>query len=95
MATTNRPKTPHRSTTGISRRRFLSSTTAAVGTAGMAWLAERKPPAYAQARELTALALSLFAPPGDARFGELMQEFAKQAGCKERFDTIAVVQVPP
>ena len=95
MAITKRPKAPHGSTTGMTRRRFLATTGAAAGAAGMGWLAGRKPPAYAQTRELTALAMSLFAPPGDARFGELVQEFGKQAGCTARFDTIAVVQVPP
>jgi ABC-type glycerol-3-phosphate transport system substrate-binding protein len=76
-----------------SRRRFLA-TAAAGSAAGMAWLAERTPPAYAQRRTLTALALSLFVPSGDERLTELMQEFGKQAGVDVRFDTVKVTDVP-
>jgi multiple sugar transport system substrate-binding protein len=79
---------------GITRRRLLGSTGAAIGAAGLGWLAERTPPAFAQRRTLTALALSLFVPSGDERFTELMQEFGKQAGCDVRFDTVKVTDVP-
>jgi tripartite ATP-independent transporter DctP family solute receptor len=40
------------STSGVTRRRFLSSV--AAGTAGMAWLAEKTPPAFAQQRVFAA-----------------------------------------
>ena len=60
----------------------------------MGWLAEKTPPAFAQRRTLTALALSLFVPSGDERFSQLMEEFGKQAGCDARFDTIKVTDVP-
>jgi multiple sugar transport system substrate-binding protein len=83
------------STSSLSRRRFLGSAARGVGAAaGMAWLADRTPPAYAQRRTLTALALSLFVPSGDERLTELMQEFGKQAGCDVRFDTVKVTDVP-
>jgi multiple sugar transport system substrate-binding protein len=79
----------------LTRRRFLSSAARGVGAAaGMAWLADRTPPAHAQRRTLTALALSLFVPSGDERLTELMQEFGKQAGCDVRFDTVKVTDVP-
>lgn len=84
-------------TTRISRRHFLQTTvsTAASVAAGWTWLATGKAPAYAQKRTLTALALSLFVPPGDERFREIMEEFGKAAGVETRFDTIQVTQVPP
>jgi multiple sugar transport system substrate-binding protein len=84
-----------RPTTGrVSRRRFLASAGAAAGTAGLGWLAASTPPAFAQRRTLTALALSLFVPSGDERFTELMEEFGRQAGCDVRFDTVKVTDVP-
>jgi len=92
MATRRPATTPDSPDPRPTRRRFL--TTAAAGTAGMAWLAERTPPAVAQRRTLTALALSLFVPSGDERFTELMQEFGKQAGVDVRFDTVKVTDVP-
>jgi multiple sugar transport system substrate-binding protein len=76
------------------RRQFLAGAGAGVGAVGMGWLAEKTPPAFAQRRTLTALALSLFVPSGDERFNQLMQEFGKQAGCDARFDTIKVTDVP-
>lgn len=79
----------------LTRRRFLaSSIVAGAGTAGLGWLAERTPPAFAQRRTLTALALSLFVPSGDEQLTQLMQEFGKQAGCDVRFDTVKVTDVP-
>ncbi|MGH7324015.1 MAG: ABC transporter substrate-binding protein [Candidatus Rokuibacteriota bacterium] len=82
------------STSGVSRRRFLASSGAAAGVAGLGWLAGRTPPAFAQRRTLTALALSLFVPSGDERLGQLMEEFGKLAGCDVRFDTVKVTDVP-
>lgn len=78
----------------VSRRRFLVSSGAAAGAAGLGWLAASTPPAVAQRRTLTALALSLFVPSGDERFTELMEEFGRQAGCDVRFDTVKVTDVP-
>lgn len=85
------PETPE---PGVSRRRFLTTSGAGLGAGSLAWLAERRPPAFAQRRTLTALALSLFVPSGDERFGQLMQEFGKQANCDVRFDTVKVTDVP-
>lgn len=94
MATKARAKAYRGLNPGMTRRRFLSSAGVAVGAAGMGWLAERTPPAFAQRRTLTGLSLSLFVPSGDERFTELMQEFGKQAGCDVRFDTVKVTDVP-
>jgi multiple sugar transport system substrate-binding protein len=75
----------------LDRRRFLATAGAATG---LAWLAEGRPPAFAQRRTLTALSLSLFVPSGDERFTEIMQEFGKQANCDVRYDTVKVTDVP-
>lgn len=83
-------------TNKISRRDFIKTTAGAtIGATTGAWFLDGKAPAFAQKRTLTSLALSLFVPPGDVMFANIMKEFGKQAGCETRFDTIHVAQVPP
>ena len=50
----NKKQTRDRSAAGMTRRRFVSTLGAAAGVAGMSWLAQRTPPAFAQGKTFAA-----------------------------------------
>jgi len=76
----------------VDRRDFFK--TAATATAGMAWLASGRAPAFAQKRELTFLSLNHFVPASDDELRRQAEAFGKQAGVAVRVDTIAHLQLP-
>src|SRR5213594_2212364 len=76
----------------VNRREFLR--TAAGTTAGMAWLASGRAPAFAQKRELTFLSWNHFVPASDEELRRQAEVFSKQAGVTVRVDTIAHLQLP-
>src|SRR5437773_11066629 len=76
----------------VDRREFLKA--AAGATAGMAWLASGRAPAFAQKRELTFLSWNHFVPASDEALRRQAAVFSKQAGVSVRVDTIAHLQLP-
>src|SRR2546427_9667198 len=76
----------------VNRREFLKA--AAGATAGMAWLASGRAPAFAQKRELTFLSWNHFVPASDEELRRQAEVFGKQAGVSVRVDTIAHLQLP-
>src|SRR5437773_396944 len=76
----------------VNRREFLR--TAAGATAGMAWLASGRAPAFAQKRQLTFLSWNHFVPASDEELRRQAEVFGKQAGVSVRVDTIAHLQLP-
>jgi len=76
----------------LDRRQFLKSTAGA--TAGLAWLASHRAPAFAQKRELTFLSWNHFVPASDDELRRQAAVFGKDAGVAVRVDTIAHLQLP-
>jgi multiple sugar transport system substrate-binding protein len=77
---------------GLSRRSFLRAT--AGGLAGLAGIIGlQRPPALAQAREITMLSFNNYVPAADDKLREQAAEFSKQRGVKAHVDTIAHLQL--
>ena len=74
---------------GTTRRKFLLGATA-TGT----MLAARRPPAFAQKRELTFLSVNHFVPASDDELRKQAEAFSKQAGVTVKVDTVAGLQLP-
>ena len=79
-------------TVPISRRRFLSTSTAML--AGASALSGLPAPALAQKRELSFLSWNHFVPAADDELRRQAEVFSKQAGVTVRVDTIAHLQLP-
>jgi multiple sugar transport system substrate-binding protein len=76
------------STTGLSRRQFLQTTTGA--TAGLAGiLLAKTPPLYAATRTLTMLQANHFVPVSDENLRGWAKEFEKDNKCRVKIDFIA------
>src|SRR2546422_9253657 len=71
----------------LDRRQFLKSTAGA--TAGLAWLAARRAPAFAQKRELTFLSWNHFVPASDDELRRPAAVFRRDAGGGAPRGTIA------
>jgi multiple sugar transport system substrate-binding protein len=77
----------------IDRRHFLR-TSSLGASAGLAWLAGGRAPAFAQKRELTFLSWNHFVPAADDELRKQAEAFGKQANCTVRVDTMAHLQMP-
>src|SRR3989442_5185827 len=82
----------HRDALRVSRRQFLGA--AAGGAAGLSGiLAAGRPPAFAQARELTFLSIASFVPDTDKELKRQFEEWGAKNKVKVRLDIIAHLQL--
>src|SRR3989475_9939423 len=82
----------HRDARRVSRRQFLGA--AAGGAAGLSGiLAAGRPPAFAQARELTFLSIASFVPDTDKELKRQFEEWGAKNKVKVRLDIIAHLQL--